>query len=112
MQHRILLVLVLLSALGLRAARAHSVWIEPTSSDQLVIRFAEPDGRLEKSPGHLDSLTSPIAFTIVSNTPAAVEATKSTNHFLLVAASPANPAGAETTFTVMGPSGKPGRKPI
>ena len=105
------LVLTLLAAFAASQATAHSVWIEPTTNGQLVIRFAEPDGRLEKSPGHLDSLSSPVAFTVLTNTPVAVEASKSTNHFLLVAASPSNAACAETSFIVMSAPGKPGRKP-
>mgnify|MGYP001011496162 CR=1 FL=1 len=92
-------------------AHSHSVWIEPTPSGQLVIRFAEPDGRLETSPGHLDSLSSPLTFTIITNTPVPVEAPKGTNHFLLVSASPTNTACAETSFIVMSAPGKPGRKP-
>jgi hypothetical protein len=94
------------------SAWAHSVWIEPASADRLLVRFAEPDGRLEASPGHLDSLTTPVAFSVMTNTPVPVEATKGTNYFLLVAASSTHPACAETSFTVMSASGKPGRKPI
>lgn len=104
-------VLALFALFAASHAFAHSVWIEPTTNGQLIIRFAEPDGRLEKSPGHLDSLSLPVAFTVITNAPAAVEASKSTNHFLLVNALPANPACAETSFIVMSAPGKPGRKP-
>lgn len=86
---------------------AHSVWIEPIEGGQLVIRFAEPSGKLEKSPGYLDSLSVPMTFTVVTNTPAALTAPKKSDHFLLTGASPTNPACAETSFTV-----RAKRKPI
>ncbi len=79
---------------------AHTVWIEPMDG-QLVIRFAEPDGNFEKSPGHLDSLTAPSAFTVAgTNAPALLDSPKKTNHFLMVNASPTNVAGCESIFTV------------
>lgn len=81
-------------------ARAHSVWIEPLADGKMVIRFAEPDGRFEKSPGYLDSLSAPLAFILVTNAPVAIEAPKQTNHFLLARVSPTNTIGVETTFTV------------
>jgi len=87
-------------------APAHTVWIEPLGSGQLVARFAEPDGRLEKSPGYLDSLTAPVAFMLITNTPVGVESPKQTNHFRLEGASLTNVAGVETLFTV-----RAGRKP-
>lgn len=80
-------------------ARAHTVWIEPLNG-KLVIRFAEPAGSYEKSPGFLDSLSGPMAFSVVTNAPSAVESPKSTNHFAMVGASPMNVAGVETIFTV------------
>lgn len=98
--------------IGMEHSFAHSVWIEPISATQLVIRFAEPDGRLEQSPGHLDSLSTPVAFTVLTNVPVGVEITKSSNHFRLALASPTNAACAESSFIVMSSSGKPGRKPI
>jgi len=79
---------------------AHSVWIEPIEGGQLVIRFAEPSGNLEKSPGYLDSLSVPMAFTVVTNAPESVDTPKKSNHFLLASASPTNTACAETSFTV------------
>jgi hypothetical protein len=92
--------------LGVATTCAHSVWIEP-SHDQLVIRFAEPGMRFEKSPGHLDSLSAPLAFILVTNAPAAAEASKKSDHFLLSEAAPTNVVCAESAFTVRG-----GRKPI
>ena len=86
-------------------ARAHSVWIEPLGG-QLVIRFAEPDGNFEKSPGHLDSLSSPMAFVLFTNAPKAVDAPKRSDQFQLVGATSTNTACVETSFTVRG-----GRKP-
>ncbi len=93
------------------SAFGHSVWIEPLG-EQLVLRFAEPGGRLEKSPGHLDSLTAPIAFQLVTNTPVPREALKSTNHFRLVGTDATRVVGAETGFPVLGGAGKPGRRPL
>jgi len=81
-------------------ARAHSVWIEPMKDGPLVIRFAEPDGKFEKSPGYLDSLSAPLAFLLVTNAPVAIDTPKSTNFFRLVGASPTNVVGVETAFTV------------
>jgi len=95
------------------SAGAHSVWIEPTAEGRLVVRFAEPDGKLEKSPGHLDELTFPVAFSVITNGAAlAVETVKKSDHFLLVGVASTNVAAAETTYIVMGAQGKPGRKPV
>ena len=91
---------------------AHSVWIEPDAGGRLIIRFAEPDGRIEKSPGHLDELTPPLAWRIGdSNTPVALEVQKKTNHFLIVSAAITNAVQIETSYQVMTTPGKPGRKP-
>jgi hypothetical protein len=105
MLRQLFLTLCVLTLCTINSAIAHSVWIEP-SDGQLVIRFAEPDGNFEKSPGHLDSLSAPIAFIIVTNAPVSVETPKKSDHFLLVGASPTNTACAETSFTVRG-----GRRP-
>lgn len=85
----------------------HSVWIEPVES-QLVVRFAEPDGKYEKSPGHLDGLTLPVVFFAVgTNAPVIVDAPKKADHFLVLGVTPTNLVCAESTFTVRG-----GRKPM
>ncbi len=81
------------------SAFAHTVWIEPLDG-QIVIRFAEPDGNFEKSPGHLDSLSGPVAFTVITNAARGVESPKMTNHFQMISASPTNAAGVESIFTV------------
>ena len=78
---------------------AHTVWIEPLDG-KLVIRFAEPDGKFEKSPGYLDSLSGPVAFTVVTNAPRGVESPKQADHFQLFGASLTNVAGVESIFTV------------
>jgi hypothetical protein len=88
---------LVLSALS--DAGAHTIWIEPLNG-RLVIRFAEPAGKYEKSPGHLDSLSAPAAFTVVTNAPVTIESPKSTNHFAMPGASLTNAAGAESIFTV------------
>jgi hypothetical protein len=101
----LLSVACLLTCIEARTALAHTVWIEPLD-DKLAIRFAEPGDDFETSPGHLDSLTAPIAFILVTNAAAAVETPKKSDHFLVVGASRTNVACAESTFTVRG-----GRKP-
>jgi hypothetical protein len=100
-----LLTLCGLTASALTTVHAHSVWIE-SSDNQLMIRFAEPGEDFEKSPGQLDNLSAPIAFTFATNKPARVVVTKKTDGFLLLGASPTNVTCAETVFTVRG-----GRKP-
>jgi hypothetical protein len=97
-------VFVCLLALAL-PARTHTVWIEP-SGEALVIRFAEPDGKFEKSPGHLDSLSEPVAFSVVTNSPLRIDAPKRADHFAMPGASSTNAAGCESVFAVRG-----GRKP-
>lgn len=88
------------------AAFGHTVWIEPLDNN-LVIRFAEPGNKFEKSPGHLDSLTAPISFLAgPTNGPTVIESAKRSDHFLLAGASATNVVCTETVFTVRG-----GRKP-
>jgi len=100
------LLLIAFCVIAAFSARAHSVWIEPLADGGLVIRFAEPDGKLETSPGHLDSLSPPNAFIVLTNAPFQVEAPKKSDHFRLVNASATNVACVETISTVRG-----GRKP-
>jgi hypothetical protein len=101
------LLLIVLTLATTPIVRAHSVWIEPGDSNQLIVRFAEPGNDFETSPGHLDALSAPMAFTVVTNTPVGVEAPKKADCFLLVGASRTNAACLETSFTVRG-----GRKPL
>lgn len=91
---------------------AHSVWIEPDNQGRLVLRFAEPDGKFEKSPGHLDELTHPVAWQMgASNAPVSLAVTKQRDHFTLGAASVTHNVQAETDFQVMVNPGRPGRRP-
>lgn len=97
-------------ALAPTAGFAHSVWIEPKEDKQPVIRFAEPSGNLERSPGHLDSLTVPMVFQTVptsTNQPTLLNVSKQKDHYAIAGASGTNIIGAETSFTV-----RAGRKPL
>ncbi len=85
---------------------AHTIWIEPKDG-QLVVRFAEPGTAFEKSPGYLDSLSPPVTFMVVTNSPKRADAQKKADHFVIAGTTVTNVAGVETTFTVRG-----GRKPI
>jgi uncharacterized GH25 family protein len=111
----LLLAAALLAAFSFRAA-AHEVWIEDLPDGQLVVRFAEFGDDFEKSPGNLDLISVPAAWTPgAEGKMTAFEAQKKADHFLLVGASPKNPAQAETGFAVMGKPGnpeKPARKPF
>jgi hypothetical protein len=87
------------------SAPAHTVWIEPLE-DKLVARFAEPGNDFETSPGHLDSLTAPVAFRVITNAPLTIQSPKKADHFLLAGAGRADAVCLESIFTVRG-----GRKP-
>lgn len=89
---------------------AHSVWIEPGADGVLWIRFAEPDGRFEKSPGHLDSLTPPVAVTVAAD-PAPLAVEKRRDHFRLADGAVDRPVVCETAFAVMARGNGPARKP-
>ncbi len=107
--------LTLILAVVLPAA-AHSVWIEPSPEGVLVIRFAEPDGKFEKSPGHLDSLTPPLAWKIGdTNTPVRLDVQKERDRFVITGSVQTDAVQTETAFAVMGArgpaSGGAGRKP-
>jgi hypothetical protein len=106
MTHRLFSILCALTISATSAAYAHSVWIEQNGNN-LVIRFAEPGNGFETSPGYLDNLSSPVSFVVGTNAPLPIEASKKSDNFLLVGASPAKITCAETSFTVRG-----GRKPI
>lgn len=94
-------------------AVAHSVWIEPTPEGALILRFAEPDGKFETSPGHLDELTVPAAFVVDgAGIPRSLDAVKLRDRFALQGSASTNAAGAEVTYLVMGAPGKPGRRPV
>lgn len=125
---------------GLSAAtvRAHEVWIEDTTDGKLVVRFAEYGEKFEQSPGSLDALSLPFAWTpgdaakeakangVAAGAPSgeakailegqvkSFETQKKSDHFLIVDAAPDKIAEIETGFTVMGKPGnpeKPARKP-
>lgn len=105
---------IALVVLGLFSARvlAHSVWIEPLPSGALAIRFAEPDGKLERSPGHLDELQVPTAWKRVGTNSTPVTVEKSTDHFRIGPASSRESVQIETAYPVMATPGRPGRRPF
>lgn len=82
--------------LTLGSAAAHSVWIEPLPSGELVLRFAEWGEDFEKSPGALDSLTSARVLT-----PENVTASMKADHILLEKSHSTQNTVASTGFTVM-----------
>jgi len=98
------------------ASPAHEVWIEDTPGGQLVVRFAEYGDDFEKSPGALDMVSLPAAWTSGAEGKVTLfEVQKKADHFLLVNAAPAQAVQAETGFAVMGKAGnpeKPARKPF
>lgn len=92
---------------------AHEVWIEDTTDGKLVVRFAEYGEEYEKSPGHLDSLKTPEAWTAGDDgKPKVFEVQKKSDHYLLVDAKPENGAQAEAAFAVMKRGDSHARKPI
>lgn len=101
----------IVAAAALRAV-AHSVWIEPLASGELAIRFAEPDGRLEKSPGHLDELQHPAAWKNSGTNPVPVTVEKKPDHFRLASTTAAEAIQIETAYPVMTSPGRPGRRPF
>jgi len=104
------LVSLLAACLATTQLFAHSVWIEPTDANEMVIRFAEPTGNLERSPGHLDSLAVPMIFQSVpgaTNAPTILDTSKKKDHYLIEGGSATNIIGAETSFMV-----RAARKPL
>ncbi len=101
-------------AIGLLSvqALAHSVWIEPLPSGELAIRFAEPDGKLERSPGHLDDLQLPTAWKRNGTNTASISVEKASDHFRIGPASAGDSVQIETAYPVMVTPGRPGRRPF
>jgi len=112
-QNSLFAALLFSAAFFANAVRAHDVWIEDTPEHQLVIRFGEFGDEVETSPGYLDNLTLPQAWTKTALTnPVPFDVLNQTNSFLLVGASPTNIAAAETAFDVLSATNKPSRYPI
>lgn len=101
-------------------ASAHEVWIEDAANGELVVRFAEWGDEYEKSPGHLDSLTTPEAWTQAADgATTALKVEKTGDGFPLPGTNVKQSAQAETIFNVIGgnPQGKgdqagPSRRPF
>ncbi|MEI9898744.1 MAG: hypothetical protein WDN28_34025 [Chthoniobacter sp.] len=132
------LLLAVAASVAATPAFAHEVWIEDTPDGQLVVRFAEYGEKFEKSPGALDALSLPFAWTPTASKPeepkeksaespaarearaiqagqvAAFDVQKKSDGFILTGSTASQPAQIETGFTVMGKAGdpeKPARKP-
>lgn len=93
------------------SSSAHSVWIEP-HGNHLAAFFGEAEGEPESSPGHLDSLTPPLAFAVATNLPVLLAVSKSTNHFALSTIGTNAVVCLEATYPVMRTGSNPGRKPV
>jgi hypothetical protein len=100
--------------LTVTSLHAHFVWIEDTLNKQLVIRFGEPAEDYEESPGYLDRLSLPVAWKVGNDDGkrANFVVEKKSDHFLLVAADPGQPALGETGFPVMKRGKSPATKPF
>src|SRR5687767_7307742 len=99
-------VLLLLHAMG-AVVHAHSVWIEDLPDGRLVVRFGEPSGDVEKSPGYLYQLTSVTAWTHVDGKPKSFAVSKQSDHFLIDRAGPNAVVQIETGFPVRKMGDKP-----
>jgi hypothetical protein len=88
---------------------AHSVWIEDTPEKQLIVRFGEVGGNVEKSPGYLDELLLTSAWTADQDGKLdALIVEKKSDRYLLGAATADKPALGETNFFVMQRGKNPG----
>ena len=104
---------ILASLLLASVSVAHSVWVEPGPDGNLIVRFGELDGEVEKSPGHLDSLSTPVAAILpVSEEAKPLASEKKSDHFTLGAAKPDQGLVAENVFPVMAFEGRPARRPF
>ena len=82
-------------------ASAHSVWLESTTDQHVVIRFAEPGDAFEKSPGLLDQLAQPHAWKAgAEGKSAAFAVEKRSDHFVVVGAVPTEAVFAESGWPV------------
>jgi uncharacterized GH25 family protein len=100
-------------ALSLAPVAAHEVWIEDSTEGQLVIRFAEYGEDFEKSPGALDGLGAPTAFSVGDDgKPKGSAADKKADHFSLTATNAKTATHVETAYAVMGGGDKSARKPF
>lgn len=104
---------MLLTALAaITASQAHTTWIEPLDSGALVIRFGEPGYDYEESPGYLDNLSLPGAWTLGPDaTPVALGVTKQSDHFRLESATIETAALGETRFPVFQRGSSPASLP-
>ncbi|HVU07500.1 MAG TPA: DUF4198 domain-containing protein [Verrucomicrobiae bacterium] len=91
---------------------AHSVWIEDTKGGKLIVRFGELGEELEKSPGYLDELSQPVAWTEGKTNAVPLKVKKKSDNFALSDVKASQAAFVQTDFSVLSAPGKPGRWPI
>lgn len=92
---------------GATAVQAHSVWIEDLPDGTLAVRFGEPGGEVEKSPGYLDNLAAVTAWTHADGKPKPFAVSKRADHFLIEQSTSTQSIQAETAFPV-----RKARKPL
>lgn len=83
--------------------QAHHVWLEPTDTEHLVMRFGEGSGDVEASPGYLDNFSAYRSWMPHSKGEQAfIEMRKERDGFLLVGAKTDQPAVLEIRYAVYG----------
>ncbi len=90
-----------------------ALWIEPGAGGALILRYGQAERLLETSPGALDRLPAPTAWSIVdeSNQPAPLEKRK--DGFLIAGTNAGQPVQAEDSgVAILNHGSKPGRKPV
>lgn len=99
--------------LSVAPAFAHSVWIEDTAEQKLMLRFGELGEELEKSPGRLDSFLPVVIWSGAEDLAGKLfEAQKKGDGFLLPEISAGKAAFAETGFPLRAQKEKRGTRSL
>lgn len=96
-------------------AHAHSVWVEALTDGVVGIRFGEPDGKVETSPGRLDGVVVTQAFMIAKDDARKTQScatAKQKDHFTMQGGAKEAVNCAVVIHDVIFPEGKPGRLPV